>query len=79
MISQVMTTGAKQPASLVVPNGWITNNNTNIAQDVPTIVAVLMSSLTISRLPNVRRHSTPMRPRCSSIPLYRAEYGLSRS
>lgn len=78
MISQVMTTGAKQLASFVVPNGWIKNNNTNIAHEVPTIVAVPMSSFTISRLAYVRNHSVQMRPRCSSIPLDRAENGLSR-
>ncbi len=49
-INQVMTIGAKPPASLVVPNGWIKNSNTNIVHDMPTVVAVLMSSFTILRL-----------------------------
>lgn len=49
-VSHVMTIGAKQPAILVVPNGWITNNKTKIAHEVPTTVLVLMSGFTIARL-----------------------------
>ena len=49
-VSHVMTTGAKKLAIFVVPNGWIKNRRTNIAHEVPTIVLLLMSSFTISRL-----------------------------
>lgn len=52
-VSHRATTGAKQLAILVVPNGWIKNSKTKIAHEVPTTVLELMSCLTISRLVRV--------------------------
>ena len=42
-VSQVMTTGANEPATFVVPNGCTRNKRTKIAQEMPTIVAGEMS------------------------------------
>lgn len=54
-LSQMRTIGAKTVAILVVPNGWIKNSSTRIPQDVPTMVELLMSAFTISRLAEIRK------------------------
>ena len=44
--SQMMTIGAKALPIFAVPNGWIRNRRTRMAQVVPTIVAEVMSGFT---------------------------------
>lgn len=36
--SQIMTMGAKELAILVVPNGWMENSKTRMAQEAPMMV-----------------------------------------
>ena len=49
-ISQRMTIGANALPILVVPSGCMRKRRIRIAQDVPTIVDLVMSGFTISRL-----------------------------
>lgn len=49
----MITTGAKNMAILVVPNGCIKKRSTRIAQLVPTIVELVISSFTIERLGDI--------------------------
>lgn len=54
-VSQMMTIGAKTEAILVVPRGCIKNSRTKMAQVVPTMVALLMFSFTVSSLIEIRK------------------------
>lgn len=73
--SQTITIGAKNMAILVVPNGCIKKRSTRIAQLVPTIVELVISSFTIERLGNIREGSDLDR---GSLPLNSSENRLRR-
>ena len=49
-INQIMTTGAKPLPIFEVPRGWIRKRRMRMAQDVPTIVGLVISDLTTSKL-----------------------------
>lgn len=74
-VSQMITTGAKNMAILVVPNGCIKKRSTRIAQLVPTIVALVISSFTIERLGDISGSSDLRR---GSLPLDSSEDRLRR-
>ena len=47
--SQIMTTGAKNPAIFVVPRGWIRKSTMRMPHVVPTTVDLVMSGFTTMR------------------------------
>lgn len=51
--SHMMTIGAKELASLVVPKGWMRKSTTKIAHDTPTIVVLEISGATTSKLKDI--------------------------
>lgn len=65
--SQMITTGAKNMAILVVPNGCIKKRSTRIAQLVPTIVELVISSFTMERLATIRGSSDLERARIITL------------